>query len=1086
MNKNTKIMIMGLLIAAICLPVSISKAQFQPPVNWQGLLWEVTYGVAENLDGDMLKIYAVSPEGSLNIAQLTRLTPLPDDLQSLELTFATPEPEEGDGNPLDSPTKIEFYISDETNKKSIWITLDIDEFTIRTKNRDNIESFKLVNAPNDIWFPVSESNKLVIGARPLDDGGYIDIIFNDDKLFTILDSSFAYETGSQGEILNSIFSGDSHIKLYTDVYAEFSTMEVFDEKMSFSYEANPPILSLNPTTETPVSEAFVLSGSFTDDDTLEEWIAVIDWGDGPSESTVPVNLGAFSLTHDYLSVGSYTGSIKIIDNGEQESDNLEFTAIITDSVPSITITLDPPSGLKVDVPVSFTGSVEATGPITDVVFDYGGGTGGGVTFDDTTFSGACTYTSPGSYTVTVTVYADGISETYSQVISISSDPISVEFNQDVLYLSEGSTQVFDLSLATINTYSTNPDYTWEITDPNGNPSIYIGESLSSPLLIDGTYSVSLTVAEYGESVTDYMEVIVTNIVSDVTLGADIYSVSVGVPVTFTSTVFDTGEDIAEITLEIRDSDGIIVVEYPTPADRYLYDDPSYYEKVYFDHGFADVGVYSVTSYATDDSGTYPSDPITVTVIGVPLTLDPIGARPDIIGEGKLVEFFSRIDGTDLGYTYDAYWYDDDPDQKPNLEPIAFNLGILVDNEFVFESNYPQDGSNMLYLVVLGEDNTRLTQNRPVEVDNLAPDVTIDTIPLVESSEPVVITGSFTDADDYDFSYIWKVNDILEDEGIIQPNDPMETELEYAFTSNGVYTIELWVTDNDDATGYASTDVNVLINNPPVIDEATYSPDEITQGDIVTFDVTANDPDGDEITYLWDFGGGDTSDWKSPERVYNTPGMKFVTIIVEDDRGATSEEWELSFFVSPEFADPQALKNQARVMLQSAIETYGGYEGETQGKKGKRHGAGLDVEKALTGIITYIDKSLVEKYWVDPLHVDPKKGDKVFNYEKQAVVKALALAKQVADIPELEGLDVILYDAIDLLVEADRILAEVVLLEAESVAPAERRYENYLASARRHYEKGVEYQENNKPVSAINSFRTSWKFSQKVLKKYPTP
>ena len=50
-----------------------------------------------------------------------------------------------------------------------------------------------------------------------------------------------------------------------------------------------------------------------------------------------------------------------------------------------------------------------------------------------------------------------------------------------------------------------------------------------------------------------------------------------------------------------------------------------------------------------------------------------------------------------------------------------------------------------------------------------------------------------------------------------------------------------------------------------------------------------DPDGDIVSYHWDFGDGDTSDMMNPTHVYDTPGDYTVTLTVTDDEGATDTD-----------------------------------------------------------------------------------------------------------------------------------------------------------------------------------------------------
>lgn len=59
---------------------------------------------------------------------------------------------------------------------------------------------------------------------------------------------------------------------------------------------------------------------------------------------------------------------------------------------------------------------------------------------------------------------------------------------------------------------------------------------------------------------------------------------------------------------------------------------------------------------------------------------------------------------------------------------------------------------------------------------------------------------------------------------------------------------------------------------------------------VTFDASASaDPDGDPLTYLWDFGDGTTAETATPTttHTFSTAALRTVTLRVRDDEGATS-------------------------------------------------------------------------------------------------------------------------------------------------------------------------------------------------------
>lgn len=73
---------------------------------------------------------------------------------------------------------------------------------------------------------------------------------------------------------------------------------------------------------------------------------------------------------------------------------------------------------------------------------------------------------------------------------------------------------------------------------------------------------------------------------------------------------------------------------------------------------------------------------------------------------------------------------------------------------------------------------------------------------------------------------------------------------------------------------------LVIQNPS--DQQSQNEDYVLVGNVVQFDGSkSSDPDGETLTFKWDFGDGNTSTNMSPSHVYNGPGEYRVTLIVTD-------------------------------------------------------------------------------------------------------------------------------------------------------------------------------------------------------------
>lgn len=82
--------------------------------------------------------------------------------------------------------------------------------------------------------------------------------------------------------------------------------------------------------------------------------------------------------------------------------------------------------------------------------------------------------------------------------------------------------------------------------------------------------------------------------------------------------------------------------------------------------------------------------------------------------------------------------------------------------------------------------------------------------------------------------------------------------------------------------YGAVDAALVPNTAPVADaDGPYSG---TEKVAFTFDGSGSyDPDGDPLTYLWDFGDGTTGSGVSPSHTYEAGGAYTVTLVVNDGR-----------------------------------------------------------------------------------------------------------------------------------------------------------------------------------------------------------
>jgi PKD repeat protein len=81
----------------------------------------------------------------------------------------------------------------------------------------------------------------------------------------------------------------------------------------------------------------------------------------------------------------------------------------------------------------------------------------------------------------------------------------------------------------------------------------------------------------------------------------------------------------------------------------------------------------------------------------------------------------------------------------------------------------------------------------------------------------------------------------------------------------------------------------IVNRPPVVTAPTATPGTAIVGIEVAFLASATDAEGDQVSYAWDFGDGETSTQASPNHVFQRAGVFMVRVTVRDRDGADSAE-----------------------------------------------------------------------------------------------------------------------------------------------------------------------------------------------------
>jgi PKD repeat protein len=192
----------------------------------------------------------------------------------------------------------------------------------------------------------------------------------------------------------------------------------------------------------------------------------------------------------------------------------------------------------------------------------------------------------------------------------------------------------------------------------------------------------------------------------------------------------------------------------------------------------------------------------------------------------------------------------------------------------------------------------------------------DTTPNVGQQVNFDASGS-SDADSDITTYEWD----FEYDGSFSPT-ATGTLASHTYGSAGSRSVALRVTDDvtndgtvDSSISVRSLNVSVPNQSPTAsFSSARQPPDNGNAayiGQTVAFDGRASrDPDGDLLTYEWNFGDGGTAAGPTPTHAFSSRGSKTVTLTVRDNRGGSDSDQDAVLVNALPVADAHILNAQA--------------------------------------------------------------------------------------------------------------------------------------------------------------------------------
>lgn len=294
--------------------------------------------------------------------------------------------------------------------------------------------------------------------------------------------------------------------------------------------------------------------------------------------------------------------------------------------------------------------------------------------------------------------------------------------------------------------------------------------------------------------------------------------------------------------------------------------------------FFDRGDYTVNVTATDTEGNQATDSAQIHVDNAPPTANftvdpenPVAGEPvtlhstsEDVADGSIVEHTFRVDG------------------------VGERTGETVTVEF------PHDGQTTVSLTVTDDDGAETTTERTVEVQNPAPNVSIDLHPVYPNPGQSVDFVADVDDDDRARSAEWTFSDGVTRTGL---------GVSRTFPSGGNYTATVEVEDADGATATATRtfpvnhlpSLTVAIPGEGVGEEET----AVLTGNQLAVEGYVSDPDGNQTEIRWTVDGTavglyapcQTSSLSNGSRLecsWPDDGTHLVEATAQDTNGGTSE------------------------------------------------------------------------------------------------------------------------------------------------------------------------------------------------------
>lgn len=300
--------------------------------------------------------------------------------------------------------------------------------------------------------------------------------------------------------------------------------------------------------------------------------------------------------------------------------------------------------------------------------------------------------------------------------------------------------------------------------------------------------------------------------------------------------------------------------------KWDFDDGTSFDGIKTHHQFKDIGNYDVKLLVSDAANTSCSK--SIDFVKVRLNIAPVAdAGEDVKGcVGDNVIFDGSKSYIHQKGTDSSKWFFGDGTTGSGLnvqhtysKPGKYQASLTIENNL--NSSCPPSRDAKLVLI------------------NSEPTVSIQSKDIICLGESIQLDASSAiDPDGDDLEFYWSFGD-----GAILKAGPV---VNHDFKHGGEYRVTVIVDDkNNSNCSTATAEKMIKVNTPPIADPGANLACCVNTA--ATFSATgSSDPDGNSLSYQWDFGDGTQNDGAVVEHTYQKSGSYSVTLTVDDNTGTS--------------------------------------------------------------------------------------------------------------------------------------------------------------------------------------------------------